>query len=137
MTVKIPAGDSDGGKIRLKGEGESGSGGGPSGDLIMNVRIADHETFTRDGLDVESVLKLDIATASLGTEIDGETINGKVKLRVPPGVQPGTRLRLADAGVKNHRGKTGDHYVKIAVEIPRQLTERQRKLLEEFRDGEN
>jgi molecular chaperone DnaJ len=136
LTVKIPAGVADGGKIRLKGEGEAGTGGAPSGDLLMTVRIADHEHFTRDGLDVEGVLKLDIATASLGTETDVETVNGKVKLRVPAGVQPGTRLRLTGAGVTNHRGKTGDHYVKVVVEIPRRLTEHQRKLLEEFRDGE-
>ncbi|MEN8150889.1 MAG: molecular chaperone DnaJ [Planctomycetota bacterium] len=137
LTVKIPAGVVDGQKIRLKGEGEPGSGGAADGDLILTVKIAEHPQFTRKGFDTESRVSLDIVTASLGTELDVETIHGPVKLRVPAGVQPGTRLRLKDRGVTSHAGKKGDHFVRIEVTVPRQLTERQRKLLMEFHEAED
>jgi len=134
LTVTVPAGIDHDQKIRLKGEGEAGDAGAPPGDLILTVKIAEHPQFTRDGLDTEGVLDLDIVAASLGTELDVETLHGKVKLTVPAGVQPGTRMRLKERGIENHRGKKGDHYVKINVTVPRQLTERQRKLLTEFRE---
>ncbi len=133
--VGFPAGLQDGQKIRLKGEGEAGDGGAPSGDLLLTVRIAEHPQFTRNGLDTESSIDLDIVAAALGSTVDVETIHGPVELKVPAGVQPGTRMRLKDRGVSNHAGKRGDHFVRIEVKVPRELTERQRELLEEFRDA--
>ncbi|MHC4860079.1 MAG: molecular chaperone DnaJ [Planctomycetota bacterium] len=135
IEVRIPAGIPDGGKVRLRGEGEAAPGS-PPGDLILTVRVTGHGQFRRDGLDVESEVTLDIASAALGTTATVETLHGEVSLRVPPGVQPGSRLRLKGQGVHDHRGRTGHHYVKIAVEIPRDLTARQRELLEEFARAE-
>ena len=135
LTVKIPDGLSDGQKIRLKGEGSAGYGGAPAGDLILTVKVAEHPQFTRNGLDTESSVDLDIVAASLGATIDVETIHGPVKLKVPAGVQPGTRMRLKGRGITNRAGKQGDHFVRIEVKVPRQLTEQQRKLLEEFREA--
>jgi molecular chaperone DnaJ len=135
LTVKIPAGVGDGSKIRLRGEGEAGDAGASAGDLILTVRVAEHQDFTRDGLDTEGVLPLDIVAATLGTTVDVKTLHGSVALKVPPGVQPGTRLRLKEKGIRDHRGKTGDHYVKVEVTVPRRITERQRKLLMEFREA--
>ena len=132
IEVKIPAGVGDGAKIRLRGEGEAGDPGAPSGDLILTVRVRGHTSFRRDGLDVHSELRLDMATAALGTVVEVETLNGPVKLKVPGGVQPNAKLRLKGRGVTDHKGRSGHHYVRMRVEVPKQLTERQRKLLEEF-----
>ncbi len=132
FAVRIPPGIADGGRIRLKGEGEPGGPGAPPGDLIVTVRVAGHDRFRRRGLDIESDLTLDIASAALGTKAEVETLGGKVELTVPPGVQPGQRLRLRGRGIRDHRGRRGDHYVRIRVRIPKKLTRRQRELLEEF-----
>ena len=76
---------------------------------------------------------IDFAEAALGAKRDVETLHGTVSLNIPAGVQPGTRLRMKGKGVVDHRGRAGNHYVKVKVEIPKRLTERQRVLLEEFR----
>jgi molecular chaperone DnaJ len=134
--VKIPAGVGNGAKIRLKGEGEQGPPGSPAGDLILTVRVAGHASFVRKGLDVESVVEIGIADAALGTEREVETLKGAVKLKIPAGVQPGSRLRLKGRGVRDRKGRTGDHYAVIRVKVPKKLTERQRKLLEEYGKAE-
>lgn len=133
IEVKVPAGVDDGGKIRLRGEGEAGSNGAPPGDLILTVRVANHPNLKRHGLDTESEVRIDFASAALGTEREVETLNGMVTMKIPAGVQPGTRLRLKGRGIRDHRGRTGDHYVQVRVEVPRRLTAKQRELLEEFR----
>jgi molecular chaperone DnaJ len=136
IEVKIPAGVADGAKIRLRAEGEMGENGGPPGDLLLTVRVAPHPSFQRDGIDIESEVEIDMVEAALGVTRDIQTLAGKVDLRIPPGVQPGARLRLKGRGVRDHRGRTGDHFVRVRVRIPRKLTERQIALLTEFRNPE-
>jgi molecular chaperone DnaJ len=133
LEVSVPAGIEDGGKIRLRGEGEAGRLGGPPGDLILVIHVAPHPDFRRKGLDVESDVTVDMVDAALGTEREVPTLKGRVKLRIPAGVQPGARLRLKEQGIRDHRGRTGDHYVNVLVKVPKALTTRQRQLLEELR----
>jgi len=132
LEVKIPAGVEDGGRIRLRGEGEAGSQGAPPGDLILTIRVIRDDRFRRKGLDVESDLTVDMVTAALGAEREVETLHGPVSLKIPAGVQPNARLRLKGRGVEDHRGRRGDHFVRVRVEVPKRLTERQRELLAEF-----
>jgi molecular chaperone DnaJ len=136
LEVKIPAGVGDGGKIRLRGEGEQGPPGTPPGDLLLTIRVSGHDRFRRKGLNVESALVVDIVEASLGAKKEVETLSGKVDLNVPAGVQPGARLRLKGRGVRDHRGRAGDHFVTVRVEVPRNLSERRRRLLEEYAQAE-
>jgi molecular chaperone DnaJ len=136
IDVKIPTGVNDGAVIRLRGEGEPGQRGGPAGDLLLTVRVSGHGSFRRKGLDIESDLEVSIADAALGTRRDVETLDGTIEMTIPAGVQPNARLRLKGRGVKNHRGKTGDHFVVIRVRVPKKLTGKQKELLEAFRRNE-
>lgn len=137
LEVNVPAGIADGGRIRLRGEGEAGDPGAPSGDLILTVRVASHARFRRDGLDVRSDLAVSVADAALGAVREVETLEGKVELRIPPGVQPGAKLRLRGRGVRDRRGRTGDHIVKVRVEIPKSLSPGERELFGKLRDLEH
>lgn len=133
IRIKIPPGIKDGAKIRIKGEGDIGIKGGERGDLYLKIRIAPHSQFVRKGDDIYSNIKIDFIKAILGGEVVVDTIEGKVKLKIPPGTQPGALLRIKGKGVKKANGiGKGDHYVKINVELPRRITPRQKKLLEEF-----
>ncbi len=133
IKVKIPPGIKDGAKIRIRGEGDIGIKGGERGDLYLKIRIAPHSQFERKGDDIYSSIKVDFVKAILGGEAVVDTIDGKVKLKIPPGTQPGTLLRIRGRGVKKPQGiGRGDHYVKIDVSLPKRVTPKQRKLLEEF-----
>jgi molecular chaperone DnaJ len=132
VEVNIPAGIEDGKKLRLRGMGEPGMAGGDAGDLILEVNVQSHPTFRRKGLDVYSNVKVSMVEAALGTEVDAETMGGTVRLKVPPGTQPGQKLRLKGRGVKDAQGRKGDHYVEVKVTVPSDLTERQKELLKEF-----
>ncbi len=133
IEVKIPTGVNDGATIRLRGEGQPGRRGGPAGDLLLTVRVRGHGSFRRKGLDIESDLDLDFADAALGTRREVETLDGTINLTIPAGIQPNAKLRLKGRGVKDHRGRIGDHFVRIRVTVPKKLTVRQRELLEAFR----
>ena len=133
IKVKIPPGIKDGAKIRIRGEGDIGIKGGERGDLYLRIRIAPHSQFERKGDDIYSSVKVDFIKAILGGEVIVDTIDGKVKLRIPPGTQPGTLLRIKGKGVKRSGGLgRGDHYVRIDVTLPKRVTPKQRRLLEEF-----
>ncbi len=133
FSVNIKPGIEDGEKIRLRGQGAPGYGGGPPGDLILTVHIAPHPIFKREGLDIISKVKLNLVQALLGTKIQVQTVQGKrVQLRIPPGTQNGQRFRLKGMGIKTRDGRVGDHYVEVEVVLPEHLTEEQRKLIEEF-----
>lgn len=120
QTVKIPAGIDDGSRIRF-------------GDYDIVVDVRPHPSFQREGADIISEETISFVQAALGTEILVETIDGKIKLRVPAGTQPGSVFRLRGKGAPYLRGSDrGDHYVRIKVIIPKNLTSRQRKLLEEL-----
>lgn len=133
LEVKIPAGVSTGSKVRLAGEGAPGANGGPAGDCLLELAVEGHPEFEREGRDVTGDLEIGLADALLGTDAAANTLHGKVTVRIPPGTQPGARLRLAGQGVQGPDGEAGDHYVRVKVRLPRTLTEEQRKALEAFR----
>lgn len=133
IEVRIPAGIEDGKKMRLAGLGEPGAGGGKPGDLLLEVRVAPHERFERRGRNLYSKLRIDMVDAALGTEVDVQTMHGVVALKVPPGIQPGQKLRIAGHGLETSDGRKGDHFVEVQVRIPKDLSEEQRRLLEQLR----
>jgi DnaJ-class molecular chaperone len=131
LNVKIPKGIEDGGKIRLAGQGMPGPSGGKNGDLIITVHVMPDQRFRREGNDIYTSVTVSFKEAILGTRKMVHTLTKKVMLHIPPGTQPGTKLRLKGQGLAIG-GTTGDLYVEVKVEIPRTLTEKQRKLLEEW-----
>ena len=136
ITVNIPAGVGDGSKIRIAGQGRPGMQGGPSGDLLMTVRVSKHVNFRRKGSNILSEVTLNIAQAVLGASVKVETIDGPVNLRVPPGTQPGKKLRLKSKGVKKMRGGgRGDHIVEIHVKIPESLDDSEKEAFLKFAEG--
>jgi len=133
LSVKIPAGVDMGSRLKLRGEGEAGFGGGPSGDLYVVVRVLEHPLFQREENDVICDMPLSFPLAALGTDLEVPTLEGKARLRIPPGTQSGTRFRMRSKGITDLRGYgRGDHIVRVVVETPRKLTSKQRELLEEF-----
>jgi molecular chaperone DnaJ len=133
VNVKIPAGVDAGSRLKLRGEGEAGENGGPSGDLYVLLDVDDHPIFGRDGNDLVCEVPLSIAQAALGTEIEVPTLDGSARVKVPAGTQSGQMFRLRGRGVADVNGYgTGDEIVRIIVETPRKLSARQRELLEEF-----
>ncbi len=133
LVVRIPPGVDNGSRLKLRGEGEAGSSGGPAGDLYVVVHVREHELFARQGNDVVIEVPVSFPQAALGSEIDVPTLDGKVKVKVQPGTQSGKVMRLKGRGFPDLHGYgRGDQLVKILVETPRRLTARQRELLEEF-----
>lgn len=133
MKVQIPAGIEDGSQIRLSGEGNSGKRGGPAGNAYILIHIKEHPLFKREGDDIFLDLPINVAQAALGYEVDVPTLNGKEKLRVPAGTQAGKVFRLKEKGIPHlQRSGSGDLLVKINVLIPRNLSERQKRLMEEL-----
>jgi len=96
------------------------------------VNVAEHSRFERKGKDIYSKVNIDMVRAALGTEVDVQTLYGTVTVKVPPGTQPGQKLRLKGRGIEGRDGKRGDHYVEVVVSIPKNLSERQKELLKEF-----
>lgn len=133
--IKIPAGIDNGQQIRVAGQGEPGINGGPAGDLYVVVQVKPHEFFQRDGDDIFCDMPITFAQAALGDEIEVPTVHGKVKLKIPAGIQTGKTFRLRGKGVPNVRGYGhGDQNVRIRVITPTNLTERQKELIREFND---
>ncbi|MEQ1611713.1 MAG: molecular chaperone DnaJ, partial [Hyphomicrobiaceae bacterium] len=134
LSVNIPAGVEDGTRIRLAGEGEAGLRGGPAGDLYIFLSIKSHELFQRDGADIFCRVPISMITASLGGQIDVPTVEGAMtRVKVPEGTETGKQFRLKGKGMPVLRSKQqGDMYIQVDVETPKNLTKRQRELLEEF-----
>jgi len=136
MTVKIPPGVGEGTRLRLVGEGEAGRGGGPRGDLYVVLTIEPHPLFTREDDSVLCDLPLSFVQATLGTSLEVPTLDGRVKLKVPAGTQPGTVFRLRGKGIPHLRANTrGDQLVTVNVEVPRKLNAEQQSLLEKFAES--
>ena len=133
QSVDIPAGIDDGQVINLRGGGDAGVNGGPSGDLRINVNVRPHPIFEREGYDVYCEIPITFAQAALGDEITVPTLDGKVKFTIHEGTQPGDEFKLRGKGIQrlNYSGK-GDQYVKIAVEVPKELTKEQKEKLKDF-----
>lgn len=131
--IKIPAGVDDGFRLRVPGEGEAGTRGGPRGDLYVYIRVRPHKFFKRVGNDVICEVPISFVQAALGDEIEVPTLEGKAELRIPEGTQTGTVFRLRGKGIPDVNGYgRGDQHVKVKVEIPTKLTEKQRELLREL-----
>jgi molecular chaperone DnaJ len=133
VEVNIPKGIRDGQKLRLAGMGQPGSGGAPAGDLLVEVHVAPHPVYERKGRDIYTTAPVGMADAALGTQVDVQTLQGEVSVKVPPGTQPGQKLRVPGYGLETSDGRKGDHYVKVQVVIPKNLTDEQRRLLERLR----
>ncbi|PXB86054.1 molecular chaperone DnaJ, partial [Pseudomonas aeruginosa] len=134
LSVKVPAGVDTGDRIRLTGEGEAGSMGGPAGDLYVVVNVREHPIFQRDGKHLYCEVPISFADAALGGELEVPTLDGRVKLKIPESTQTGKLFRLRGKGVAPVRGGgAGDLMCKVVVETPVNLDKRQRELLEEFR----
>jgi chaperone protein DnaJ len=134
ITVKIPAGIDDGATIRLRDRGEAVQGG-PRGDLYVHIRVKAHKKFTREGDIILSEEHISMVDAALGTEIDVETVDGTVRMKIPAGTQSGTDFKLSGHGVPHLRNdERGPHIVGIIVDTPTKLSKKQRELLEQF-DG--
>jgi len=133
LNLKIPAGIDSGSRLKLSGEGEAGQRGGERGNLYILIEVRPHDIFERDANDVLCEARVTMAQAALGTEIEAPTLEGKVKLKIPAGTQPGKILRIKGKGFPDVRGGSkGDQLVKITVEIPERLSGQEQKLLEEF-----
>ncbi len=133
--VNIPEGIDDGQGFRISGEGNSGANGGGNGDLIVMVSVRPHPIFEREGYDVYFEMPITFAQAALGDEIQVPTLWGKVKFNIREGAQPGDEIRLRGKGIKNQRGGQGDQYVRLVVEVPRDLTREQKQLLKQFEEA--
>lgn len=132
VTIKIPAGIDDGATIRLREHGEA-IGDGARGDLYVHVRVKPHKKFTREGDLILSEEHISMTDAALGTEIDVETVDGKVTMKVPAGTQSGTDFKLSGHGVPHLRSeRRGSQIVQVIVDIPTKLSKKQRELLEQF-----
>ncbi len=135
IKVKIPAGIDDGMSIRLRGKGgPAPEGGSEAGDLYVRVKVKPHKSLTREGVIILSEQKIDMVDAALGCEVDVETVDGKITMKVPAGTQSGTPFKLSGHGVPFRAdGDRGPHIVTIIVETPKSLSKRQKELLEEFK----
>lgn len=134
VKVKIPQGIEDGARIRVRGKGEPGAGGGPAGDLYVTVRAASHPVFGRTGTNLTITVPITFTEAALGADIDVPTLDGTVRLRIPPGTPSGKTFRVAGKGVTSSKG-TGGLLVTVEVVVPKQLSDEQRTLLEKLRDN--
>ncbi|AYO30282.1 molecular chaperone DnaJ [Biomaibacter acetigenes] len=135
IKVKVPAGVDTGSRLRISGEGEPGERGGPPGDLYVVIRVKPHKLFTRHGDDLIYEAHISFVQAALGDEIEIPTLEGKIKLKIPEGTQPGTNFRLKAKGIPHIKGYgRGDMHVRVNVVIPERLNEKQKEILRKFAD---
>lgn len=134
--VNIPAGIDEGQSIQQRGQGNAGVNGGPAGDLFVTVSIRPHPIFRREGQNVYVEIPISFAQAALGDTLQVPTIDGRVEYKVPEGTQTGTVFRMKSKGIQNVNGRgRGDQYVRVNIEVPKNLSEKQKKLLREFEDS--
>ena len=137
IKVKIPAGIDDGMSIRLRGKGgEAPEGSTEKGDLYVKIRVKPHKSLTREGVIILSEETISMVDAALGCEIEVETVDGPITMKVPAGTQSGTPFKLSGHGVPFRAdGDRGPHIVTIIVETPKNLSKKQKELLEEFKNS--
>ena len=139
LTVKVPAGAVDGGKLRYRGRGEYGVNGGARGDLVITTKVEEHPIYKRDGADVRMELPVSMYEAALGAQIDVPAPDGTVcRLKVPAGTQDGKTFRFRDMGAPNvkRKGSKGALYVKVRVKVPTRLSAKEREALETLREAD-
>jgi curved DNA-binding protein len=133
LSVKIPAGIESGAKLRVAGRGAAGRGGGPAGDLFLTVIVGPDALFQREGSDIVLPHEVRFSQAVMGGSIDVPTMEGTKRIKIPAGIQPGTKVRLKGLGFPQvGKQERGDMYVRIQVHVPEQLNERQRELVEQL-----
>jgi molecular chaperone DnaJ len=133
LTVKIPAGIATGQQLRLQGEGESGSQGGPPGSLYVVVQVQEHKFFRRDGNNLFCEIPVNFTTVALGGDVQVPTLDGTEPVKVPEGTTTGTTLRLRGKGMPDVGGRgRGDLFATVQVQTPKKLNREQRRLLEEL-----
>ncbi len=133
IKVNIPAGVDSGRQVYVRGEGDAGKNGGPNGDVILFVNVKPHKIFKREGADIYSEFHITFVQATLGCEVVVPTLDGDVKYTIPEGTQPGTVFKLKDRGAyKLGSANRGDQYVKMIVEIPKGITDKQKEILRQF-----
>ena len=133
IEVNIPAGIDDGQIFNVRGQGNKGVNGGPAGDLRVGVNVRPHPFFERDGMNVWCDVNISFAQAALGDEIQVPTLDGKVKYTIPAGTQPGSVFKIRDRGIPSVNGRgRGDQLLRIIVDVPKSLTQRQKELIREL-----
>jgi molecular chaperone DnaJ len=132
LTVRIPPAVADGARVRIAGKGHAGVRGGPPGDLLIDVSVAEHPVYRREGDELHMAVPIAIHEAALGAKFDIETPDGPVRLRVPPGTQTGQRFRFRDRGAPSRNGTRGDLVVEVKLRLPKVIDERSKELLREF-----
>jgi len=133
LQVRIPPGVDTGTRLRLRGEGEDGTRGGPTGDLYLEICVAPHDIFTRKRQDLYYRASISFVEAALGTEVEVPTLTASTRLAIPPGTQPGATLRIPGLGLPGLRGKApGNLVVVVDLQTPTQLSEAQKQLLKQF-----
>ncbi|MFM1846601.1 MAG: hypothetical protein RL417_75 [Pseudomonadota bacterium] len=137
LSVKIPAGIDNGQRLKLRGEGEAGSLGGPNGDLYVQISVKPHPIFERQESELICEVPISYTTAALGDEIEVPTLEGKVKMKIPAGTTSGKIFRLKNRGVQvvgsNSRG---DQHVRVVIKVPKKISEKHKKILKELREVE-
>ena len=137
VRIRIPPGVTDGSRIRIRGKGSPGQGGGPAGDLFVRVRVGKHPIFGRKGQsDLTLALPITFAEAALGGEVEAPTLNGSVTLKIPPGTPSGKTFRVRGQGAEV-KGTKGDLLVTVEVAVPTRLSKESRELLEKFAKTQN
>lgn len=133
VDVTIPAGINTGQQLRVNGKGERGSQGGPNGDLYIEIVVAKHKYFVRDGKNIFIQIPISSIDATLGTKVDVPTVYGDVELVIPPGTQSGTQFKIKNKGLKDLRGDTqGDQFVEVKIEIPTKLSREEKDIYEKL-----
>ncbi|MCM8529757.1 MAG: molecular chaperone DnaJ [Lentisphaeraceae bacterium] len=136
ISVTVPAGVDTGNRMRVRGEGDAGAKGGPAGDLYVIMHVKEHEIFTRRDDDILCEIPINFATATLGGTIEVPTLEGRANLKIAPGTQSGTVMRMRGKGVANLQGRgKGDQHVKVIVEIPTNLNDEQKEALKAFTEA--
>jgi DnaJ-class molecular chaperone len=133
IDVKIPKAVAEGARLRVRGKGHPSATGGATGDLILTVKIAEHPYFRREGIDLYVDVPISIDEAVFGATVEVPTLDGKAKLKVPPGTGGGRKLRLRGAGLESTKGAKGDLYAVLHIDVPAKLTDEQRAALESLR----
>lgn len=133
IEIKIPAGAEEGTNLRVTSQGEAGEPGAPTGDLYVIIHVKEHPVFDREGDDIHAAVRISFVTATLGGEIEVPTLEGKAKLKIPAGTQPGTIFRMKGRGIPFLHGYgRGNQMVEIIVRVPDKLNKKQKELLREF-----
>ena len=135
IRARIPRGATDGQRLRLAGKGGPGANGGPAGDLYLQIALAPHALFKPNGHDLDIDVPIAPWEAALGADVDVPTLEGRVRMKVPPGSSSGQKLRLAGKGLPRPGSGAGDLYAVLKIALPRALTEREKKLFEELREA--